>query len=95
MVIKESEIAIASKDQSNIHLQDGLLTNNKLAFTAFQKKPEYGVASIIATAIKMNHNQLGHLIEKGSALHLNGQEMPTANKVKERMYGVEFGASSQ
>ena len=95
VVIKESEIAIASKDQSNIHIQDCLLSNNKLAFTAFQKKPEYGVATIKAGDIKMNQNQLDHLIEKGSALHLNGREMPTANKVKERMYGVEFGASSQ
>ena len=71
------------------------MSNNKLAFTAFQKKPEYGVATIKAGDIKMNQNQLDHLIEKGSALHLNGREMPTANKVKERMYGVEFGASSQ
>jgi len=95
LVIKESEIALASKDQSNIQLYKSFLRNNKLAFTAFQKKSEFGKASIIADSIKLDNNKLTHLIEKGSSLTLNGQVMPTVNKVKERMYGVEFGASSQ
>ncbi len=95
VVIKECEIGVASKDQSSIQLNDCWLKNNKLAFTAFQKKSEFGVASISGDAIKMNDNQLDHLIEKGSTFHLNGQLMPVVNKVKERMYGVEFGTSSQ
>lgn len=95
VVIKESEIAVASKDQSSIELNNCLLNNNKLAFTAFQKKSEFGVATIKGDSIKMDNNTLIHLIEQGSTLWLNGKKMPTTNKVKDRMYGVEFGVRSQ
>jgi len=95
VLIKESEIGIASKDKSTIQMMDCALQNNNLGFTAFQKKSEFGSASIIADSIKMTNNQLSHLLEKGSIIRLNGEQLTASDKVKERMYGVEFGAKSE
>jgi len=95
VLIKESEIGVASKDKSAITMTDCALENNNLAFTAFQKKSEFGSASIVADSIKMDNNQLTHLLEKGSIIRLNGQNLVASDKVKERMYGVEFGAKTE
>jgi hypothetical protein len=94
VLIKDCEIAIASKDKSVLELNESILTNNKLNFTAFQKKPEYGSASIITSNVKTEFEETNYLIENGSSLLLNGQEMPTIEGVKDKMYGVEFGKKS-
>ena len=94
VLIKDCEIAAASKDKSVLNLHNSVLKNNKLNFTAFQKKPEYGPADIIATDVKSELEETNYLIENGSSLLLNGQKMPTVEGVKDKMYGVEFGKKS-
>ena len=94
ILIKNSEIAIACKDQSFFKINTARLQNNKLAFTAFQKKPEYGPASITADSIELIDNYQVHLIETRSSLLLNGQKTETTENVKSKMYGVEFGKKS-
>ena len=94
IVIKNSEVAIASKDQSIFNIQSARLIDNKLAFTAFQKKSEFGGAEIIADSVEIEGNDYNFLIEKKSKMKLNGKHVETVPKVKERMYGIEFGKSS-
>lgn len=94
VLIKNCEIAIASKDKSVLRLNNSIIQNNKLNFTAFQKKPEYGPASIIANSVKTEGEETNYLIENASSLLLDGQEMPTVEGVKDKMYGVEFGKKS-
>lgn len=94
IVIKNSEVAIASKDQSVFNIQKAMLTNNKLAFTAYQKKSEFGGAKIIADSVETKGNEYDFLIEEKSQMKLNGKYIPTIPKVKERMYGIEFGKNS-
>ena len=95
ILIKNSEIALASKDQSTLKIFNATLEHNKLAFTAFQKKPEYGPAFMEADSIEIVESQLQYLIEERSALRLNGVLVPTVKMVKEKMYGAEFGKSSK
>ncbi len=95
VVVKNSEIAIAVKDRSVLTLENTLLENNQLAFTAFQKKPEFGPARIVADSVQLSQNQLDHLVEHGSSLQLNGQKTVTESRVLERMYGTEFGRKSE
>jgi len=94
VLIKDCEIAAASKDNSVLNLNNSILKNNKLNYTAFQKKPEYGPASIITKNVKSELEETNFLIENGSTLLLDGQEMPTVEGVKDKMYGVEFGKKS-
>ncbi|MEO1262514.1 MAG: hypothetical protein AAFZ15_27145 [Bacteroidota bacterium] len=95
ILVKNSEIALASKDQSVLTIKKAFLENNKLGFTAFQKKPEFGPAEIIADSIDLNNNKLIHLIEINSMLQLNGKNMETVRDVIDKMYGEEFGKSSK
>lgn len=94
-IIKQSEIGVASKDQSTINISTSLLANNKLAFTAFQKKSEFGPAKIFADSIEMKANNYDFLIEENSFLRYNQRIIKTVQEVKERMYGIEFGKSSR
>ena len=95
IVIKNSEIAVACKDKSFLQLSNSLLQNNHLGFTAFQKKSEFGSATIEADSIQLMGNKIIHLIETRSSLSLNGEKMPTNDKVVEQMYGAEFGRKSE
>ena len=94
VVVKDSEIALASKDRSVLIVRHSALRGNQLSFTAFQKKPEFGPARIEADSIELDGNKVDFLIEQGSALLLDGKEVETEEEVKERMYGVEFGKKS-
>lgn len=93
-IIKNCEIAIASKDQSILAIDKSLLAQNRLAFTAFQKKAAFGAAQIIADSIEMNNNTYEFLIEEGSIMKWNERLIETVPEVKERMYGIEFGKKS-
>jgi len=93
--IYDSEIAVASKDDSELTISNLLLDGNKLCFTAFQKKPEFGPAILDITDVEMKDNTLDHLIENYSSLRLDGQQMPTVDRVKDQMYGVIYGKSSK
>jgi len=93
--IYESEIAVASKDDSQLKVSKLFLEGNNLCFTAFQKKPEFGPASLEIIDVIMQNNTLDHLIENYSSLLLNGKQMPTVDRVKDQMYGVIYGKSSK
>ena len=93
--IKNSAIAIASKDKSYIEAIDIKLSKNELGFTAFQKKPEFGSASITAVRVVHDEQITLHLIEDGSRLRLNGNLVETQSRVKDQMYGVIYGKKSE
>ena len=95
VLVKNSEIALASKDLSVFKINKAFLENNKLGFTAFQKKPEFGPAEMMADSVDLKNNQLIHLIEINSSLRLNGKNVETVSRVIDKMYGEEFGKSSK
>jgi hypothetical protein len=90
--INESEIGITSKDSSVVDLTNVNLTNVKLAYTAFQKKSEYGPAAIKITRGFSSNHKLLHLIEINSVLQLNERIIVgSRDDVKKTLYGVEYG----
>ena len=94
--IKNTEIAITSKDMSNIIIEDIKLENNTIGFTVFQKKAEFGSASIIATNLEMNEIKIPYLVETQSTLVVDGKTIEASREnVKDILYGVEYGKSSK
>ena len=63
-----SQICIASKDLSEIDVSNVNLESSIVGFAAFQKKPEYGPASISANNLKINQIPIPYLIEKNSKI---------------------------
>ena len=92
--ITKSEIAVAGKDLSLIDIQSVKVSDTKLAFTAFQKKSEFGPSDIVIEGLETENVALNHLIEVRSSLIIDGEKAEVSENVKERMYGVEFGVSS-
>ena len=92
--ISTSEIAVAGKDLSIINARNLKIENTKLAFTAFQKKPEFGPSNITIDGVIMTNVELNYLVESTSSLLIDGKKVESSQNVKERMYGAEFGVSS-
>jgi len=94
--IKNAELAVVSKDLSEIVISNSDISKSKVGFVAFQKKPEFGPASIVATNIALEKNQIPYLIESESTLILDNKKIePNRNNVKDILYGVEYGKSSK
>ena len=92
----DGEIGIVSKDLSRVLLEDVLIENTRLGFSSFQKKSEYGKASIDISRLSQVNNETDFLIESGCRLTINNEKMPTiSSKVIEQMYGAEYGKSSK
>ena len=92
--IFDSEIAVAGKDLSVIEARNLTITNTKLAITAFKKKPEFGPSNVTVSGLLMKNVETNYLIENSSSLTVDGEKIKTSDDVKGRMYGVEFGVSS-
>lgn len=93
--ISNSEIAVAGKDLSTVEVNGMKINDTKLGFTAFQKKPEFGPSNITVVNLELNNIETNFLIESSSSLIVDGKKIETSQNVKERMYGVEFGISSE
>nr|WP_321221292.1 right-handed parallel beta-helix repeat-containing protein [uncultured Psychroserpens sp.] len=92
--ISNSEIAVAGKDLSIVIAKNLKISNTKLGFTAFQKKPEFGPSNITVNNVSMLGIETKYLIESSSSMIVDSKKIETTQNVKDRMYGVEFGVSS-
>ena len=94
--IKNAAIAIASKDMSEMILNNINIHESEVGLAVFQKKPEFGPASIIANNLKMNTTELPYLIEKKSLVVIDGIRMKSdKSNIKDILYGVVYGKSSK
>lgn len=96
LFISNTEIAITSKDLSEIDLNNIDISNSKVAFTAYQKKPEFGPAKIIVSNYTKSGVEKDFLIESESLMTLESEIIPTIDtKVEDMLYGNIYGKSSK
>lgn len=80
-------IGAASKDLSNVSLENVNIENCYYGLVALRKKPEYGAAVFDTKKLKLVNCQVNHLIEKNSVLNFNGRKIDgTREKVAEMFY---------
>jgi len=85
--IQNSKIGITSKDFSTIEINDISISNTKVGFAAYQKKPEFGPGKIKVNRYELNNVENAFLIESGSLMTANGKNVTTMNrKVEEMLY---------
>lgn len=75
--ISNAILGVASKDFSKLTIDHISLTNCETGFSAYQKKPEYGPATITVKAYEAEGVKRLHMIEQGSVLSLVGREAET------------------
>ena len=96
ITINGGEIGIVSKDLSQVQLTDINILGTRLGLSAFQKKSEYGVASITVSNLRLQDFELNYLIENKSSLSIDNVLVETvSNNVIDQMYGKEYGKSSK
>ena len=96
VTILTSEIAVASKDQSKVHLSNGNISDSRVGFAIFQKKPEYGPATAEIDDVRLQDIITPTLLEEGSHLFLNGNRIaPTHPNVSDMLYGNLYGRASE
>jgi hypothetical protein len=96
MDIKNAEIGVGGKDQSETIIEDMSIDNCKIGITVYQKKSEFGPASIKVTDLEMAQAHIPYLVEAESTLVVNNQPIaPSRKNVKEILYGIEYGKSSK
>ena len=74
-VVKNCNIGVASKDLSEVNLQDVTITDSNYGLVALRKKPEYGGAFLTTAGLIVENCVTYHLIEKGSLLNLDGRKI--------------------
>lgn len=89
--INNSVIGIASKDLSEVRLKNVQIDNTKLCVTSYQKKPEFGPASINLKGTRNSFRcQELYLLELGSVLNMEGENfLPNSKNLKKLLYPDE------
>lgn len=96
VTIQRSEIAMASKDKSEITGDENVIKDCKVGLTAFRKKPEFGSSLIRLYRTQMTSVQNPTLIEKGSELEMDGvATLGELINVESMLYGAQFGKASE
>ena len=93
--IENSSLGIISKDLSKVNASATTLSNCEIAYCAFQKKGEFGPASIVATNnIETNCEKI-HLIEFESTCSLNDTLIKDLEyNVIDYLYGSIYGKAT-
>ena len=73
--LEGGNIGVASKDNSEVFIEDSKIENVAYGLVAFCKKPEYGPAQITTKNILMKKYLFLHLIEEGSDLNFNNRKI--------------------
>lgn len=77
--IKDAWIGLASKDNSEVHVNDSTISkSNSYAMLAYIKKKNYAPAKIVATKLKLQNNQQDMMVQNKSSIIYDGKKIATA-----------------
>lgn len=94
--IINSEIAICSKDLSEINITNYYLENNVIGVTAFQKKSKFGPGYLKLFNGTSKDNSIDYIIESNSICIVDKIKIiPNDKNVKDIFYGIKYGKSSK
>ena len=74
IIIDKSFLGVASKDQSEVELNNLTISNSDIALAAYIKKQEYNSSTIEINKLSTNNNAREFLFEEGSKVIINGKD---------------------
>jgi hypothetical protein len=87
-----ARIGVASKDYSAVISEEVRIRASQVGFAAYQKKSEFGPASIVARKTAFDDVGTPHLIENRSQLRLDGEDVSTSGEgIEAVIYGPTNG----
>ena len=94
--LQNTAIGIASKDKSEFRIDGIRINGGGVGVTLYQKKPEFGPASMDVTGLSMTNVGVPYLVEDSSKLLVDGTAIaPNRNKVKDELYGKRYGRATR
>ncbi|MDD5633656.1 MAG: CotH kinase family protein [Candidatus Omnitrophica bacterium] len=75
LVINDAHVGAVSKDLSKLELDKVVISDCRVALAAYQKKAEFGPATIVIKELKMKAVKTPYLIEKGSELTIGKKKI--------------------
>ncbi len=94
--LQDTAIGMASKDNSEFHIDGVRIRGSEVGLTLYQKKPEFGPASMDVTGLSMTGVTVPYLIEQNSKLVVEGTAIaPNRSKVKDELYGKRYGRATR
>jgi hypothetical protein len=94
--IYDTSLPLSCKDLSIMTLNDVKIINSDVVFSVFQKKPEYGPASINSENIIFSNYKKNYLVQENNNLIINSKKITKKIKdVESKLYGKFYGKSSK
>lgn len=94
--IYDTSLPLSCKDLSIMTLNDVKIINSDVVFSVFQKKPEYGPASMTCENIVFSNYKIDYLVQKNNNLIINSKKIIKKVKdVESKLYGKLYGKSSK
>jgi len=84
-----ANLGVASKDLSEIIINNAEISNTNYSIAAYQKKSEYGPALINANNVEIFSSKNGYIVETGSNVRINKVIVLGERKVYEKLYGKQ------
>ena len=78
----KTPIGVSAKDLSTGKIHKVNFTDCKYGFAIYQKKPEFGPASIVAKSIEFREVKNEFILDKSSKIELNGAESTGSKKIE-------------
>ena len=72
--INAAAIAVASKDQSKVTIENTRINSCTYAFASYRKKAEYGPAELLVKSTTLKQVKKSMLIEKDSKIYFEGKQ---------------------
>ncbi len=79
ILIENSNIGIASKDESNVYLNDIIIENVFIGLAAYIKKVEYGSPRIEGSNIKVSNYKYDYISDLNAQIKINNTEIKNTN----------------
>ncbi len=90
--VRDSKIGVASKDRSTVVAEGLRVIDGKIGFALYEKKSEFGPASMELLDARLEGVATPYLLEQGSKLVMGGRAIePNATGVYDTLYGAHSG----
>jgi hypothetical protein len=88
--IESANIGLAVKDKSNARFDDVEMKDVNIGLALFQKKPEYGPARSIVSALRLVNVETDFIVESGSELVVDGSDIGVDDKAAKAMLAAMY-----
>ena len=86
--LKNCYVAAASKDRSQVNIENTKVSTSEFGFAVYQKKSEFGPSAMTVSSVDMVNVTTPYLVEEGSTLLVDNQKIDATQKnVYEVLYG--------